>query len=183
MRSRFQPFRISRKCWSCSLFMYASPRLVMYGVTLRGPASRLPASRVSSPSPSAGGAVRAAVASPLAAEGTPFAVTTMRSAGGDLRMACATGVELAAALTLATGAGFATEAGLAAAVAGLATAAAGLETGALAVLLAATVFVAGFFAVNLGFSAFFGFAGFAAARLVGIVCRSRPGSDGGPVCR
>jgi len=34
--------------------------------------------------------------------------------------------------------------------------------------LAATGFVAGFFAVNLGFSAFFGLAGFAAARLVGI---------------
>jgi hypothetical protein len=34
--------------------------------------------------------------------------------------------------------------------------------------LAATGFVAGFFAVNLGFSALFGLAGFAAARLVGM---------------
>jgi hypothetical protein len=34
--------------------------------------------------------------------------------------------------------------------------------------LAATLFAADFFAVNLGFSTFFGLAGFAAARLVGM---------------
>src|SRR5580658_4326574 len=33
-----------RKCSSCSLLMYCSPRLTMYGCTLRGPASRLPGS-------------------------------------------------------------------------------------------------------------------------------------------
>ena len=36
--------RILRKCSSCSLLMYCSPRLAMYGGTLRGPASRLPGS-------------------------------------------------------------------------------------------------------------------------------------------
>jgi hypothetical protein len=46
-------------------------------------------------------------------------------------------------------------------------------------IFAATDFVAGFFAVNFGFSAFFGFADFAAARLVGIVDSSRPGSETG----
>jgi hypothetical protein len=50
-------------------------------------------------------------------------------------------------------------------------------------VLATTALAAGFFAVNLGFSAFFGLAGFAAARLVGIVGRSRPESRRGPVCR
>ena len=44
MRSRFQLLRIVRKCSSCSLLMYCSPRLTMYGCTLRGPASRLPGS-------------------------------------------------------------------------------------------------------------------------------------------
>ena len=46
MRSRFQPFRMFLKCSSCTAFMYCSPRLAMYGVTFRGPASRLPASVV-----------------------------------------------------------------------------------------------------------------------------------------
>src|SRR5262245_127924 len=150
MRSRFQPFRMSRKCWSCSLFMYASPRLVMYGVTLRGPASKLPASMVSSASLSAA----RGVALMPAADGTPVAVTTMRSDGGVLRMACATGVALA--LLLATGAGFAAGVGFAGAAAlagGAAFAGAGL------VLLAAAAFGAGFLAVNFGFSTFFGFAG------------------------
>ena len=106
--------------------------------------------------------------------GTPLAVTTMRSAGGDLRMACATGVAAVAAL--------ATGAGLAAAGAGFAgaTALAGAALAAgLAGLLAATGFVAGFFAVNFGFSTFFGFADFAAARLVGIGVAPGPYSDGG----
>jgi hypothetical protein len=49
--------------------------------------------------------------------------------------------------------------------------------------LAATVFVAGFFAVNFGFSTFFGFADFAAARLVGIGVAPDPYSVRGPVCR
>src|SRR5688572_15540270 len=108
--------------------------------------------------------------------GTPVAVTTMRSAGaGDLRTAWAmlgAGAELAAA---ATGAGF--ETGLTGA-AGLAAAEAFTGAG-FAAGLAATVFAAGFFAVNLGFSTFFALAGFAAARLVGMCCRSRPGSGKG----
>src|SRR5256886_4222940 len=53
MRSRFQLLRIRRKCSSCCLLMYCSPRLAMYGCTLRGPASRLPGSIVSPSSPSA----------------------------------------------------------------------------------------------------------------------------------
>src|SRR5690606_9661963 len=40
IRSRFQLLRIVRKCSSCSLLMYCSPRRGMYGFTLRGPASR-----------------------------------------------------------------------------------------------------------------------------------------------
>src|SRR4051812_22452723 len=88
IRSRFQELRMLRKCSSCSLFMYASPRLVMYGVTLRGPASRLPGSTLSSPSLSA-----ARAAAELGEfEGTPVAVTTMRSGGEDLRIAWATDV-------------------------------------------------------------------------------------------
>src|SRR5262245_19356189 len=164
MRSRFQLLRMLRKCSSCSLFMYASPRLVMYGVTLRGPASRLPASISSSESLSLA-AARGVFATP-GDEGTPVAVTTMRSDGGDLRMACATGVELAG-LAAWAGAGF-TAAGLAGAATGLAAAAGVLVAAGFAAVLAATGFVAGFFAVNLGFSTFFGLAGFAAARLVGI---------------
>src|SRR5579863_488653 len=60
MRSCFQLSRMLRKCSSCSLLMYSSPRLAMYGWTLRGPASRLPgsAASASSPSPAAGGIVR-----------------------------------------------------------------------------------------------------------------------------
>src|SRR5690349_1988793 len=162
MRSRFQPLRMLRKCSSCSLFMYASPRLVMYGVTLRGPASRLPASGLSSESLSLA-AARAALARP-GDEGTPLAVTTMRSEGGDLRMACATGVAFAGAAWAA--AGFA--AGLAGGARGLAAAAGVFGAAGFAAVLAATGFVAGFFAVNLGFSTFFGLAGFAAARLVGM---------------
>src|SRR4051812_2050882 len=94
----------------------------------------------------------------------------MRSEGGVLRIAWATG--LAGAET-AAGAGLpCAAAGLApgAALAGVADLAA---AGFAALFTAATGFVAGFFAVNLGFSTFFGLAGFAAARLVGIVCRSR----------
>src|SRR5580765_7470718 len=53
IRSRFQLLRMVRKCSSCSLLMYCSPRLTMYGCTLRGPASRLPGSR---PSPSSASA-------------------------------------------------------------------------------------------------------------------------------
>src|SRR3984893_16781020 len=53
MRSRFQLLRMKRKCSSCCLLMYCSPRLTMYGCTLRGPASRLPGSMVSPSSPSA----------------------------------------------------------------------------------------------------------------------------------
>ncbi len=49
--------------------------------------------------------------------------------------------------------------------------------------LVAADFAAGFFADNLGFSTFFALAGFETARLVGIVCRSRPESKRGPVCR
>src|SRR6185436_9360997 len=166
-----------RKCSSCSLFMYASPRLVMYGVTLRGPASRLPASGASSASLSFAAVRGAGLSVPI--DGTPFAVTTMRSDGGVLRIACATGV--AAAGALATGDGLLNAAGFAATVALAAT---GFAGAGLAALLAATGFVAaGFFAVNLGFSTFFGFAAFAVARLAGIVGRSRPRSDRGPVCR
>jgi hypothetical protein len=57
--------------------------------------------------------------------------------------------------------------------------AAGLAATGFAIGLAAADLAAGFFAVNLGFSGFFGLAGFAAARLVGIVRRSRPGSGKG----
>ena len=93
----------------------------------------------------------------------------MRSDGAALRMACATGVALASGAGFATGAGAGTGFG-----AGLA-AATGAFTGAgFAEDLATTGLAAGFFAVNLGFSALLGFAGFAAARLVGIVGRSRP---------
>src|SRR5437016_11474720 len=53
MRSRFQLLRMLRKWSSCSLLMYCSPRLAMYGWTLRGPASRLPGSTSSASSPSA----------------------------------------------------------------------------------------------------------------------------------
>ncbi len=53
MRSRFQLLRIRRKCSSCCLLMYCSPRLTMYGCTLRGPARRLPGSIASPSSPSA----------------------------------------------------------------------------------------------------------------------------------
>jgi hypothetical protein len=76
---------------------------------------------------------------------------------------------------LTTGAGFAAGAGEAFDE-GFAGALAGAG---FAEALAATGLAAGFFAVNLCFSTFFGLAGFAAARLVGIVCRSRPGSKGG----
>ena len=61
MRSRFQLLRMLRKCSSCSLLMYSSPRLTMYGCTLRGPASRLPGSTASPSStsgPAADGAPR-----------------------------------------------------------------------------------------------------------------------------
>src|SRR5688572_27493264 len=154
--------------------MYCSPRLAMYGVTLRGPASRLPAS-LSSPS-SAAWAARALAAMPVWLD-TPVAVTTMRSEGAALRMAWATGVALAGDAGFATGAG-------AGAGFGAGLAATGAFTGAgLAEDLAATGLAAGFFAVNLGFSALLGFAGFAAARLVGIVGRSRPFFGRGPVCR
>ena len=75
------------------------------------------------------------------------------------------------------GAGFAAGAG---AALGTGFAAAGALAGAgFAGALAATGLAAGFFAVNFGFSTFLGLAGFAAARLVGIVCRSRPGSRRG----
>src|SRR3954463_13030521 len=105
----------------------------------------------------------------------PFAVTTMRSEGGALRIACATGVEAGAAVE--AGAGLPRPAaGFAAAVA--LTGVAGLPAAGFAVLFTATGFVAGFFSVNFGFSTFFGFAGFAAARLVGIVGRSRPRHGG-----
>jgi hypothetical protein len=67
----------------------------------------------------------------------------------------------------AAGAGAGFDAGFAAATGALTGA--GFEE-----VLAATGLAAGFFAVNLGFSALLGFAGFAAARLVGIVGRSRP---------
>src|SRR5688572_20545479 len=177
MRSRFQLLRMLRKCSSCTLFMYASPRLAMYGVTLRGPASRLPASSDSSPSPSPCTGRGVAVIPP--ADGIPFAVTTMRSDGGDLRMAWATGV--APAAWLAAGAGLTGATGLTGAAA--LVVAADLVGEDFAADFAATGFVAGFFAVNFGFSAFFGLAGFAAARLVGIVCRSRPRFGWGPVCR
>src|SRR5262245_33395515 len=53
IRSRFQLNKMLRKCSSCSLFMYCSPRLAMYGCTLRGPARRL-VSPMSLSSPSAG---------------------------------------------------------------------------------------------------------------------------------
>ena len=100
-----------------------------------------------------------------------MAVTTMRSEGGPLRIAWATGV------ALTTGAGFAAGTGV---TFGEGFTAAGALAGADFVeALAATGLAAGFFAVNFGFSAFLGFAGFAAARLVGIVCRSRPGSRRG----
>ena len=52
MRSRFQPWRMLRKWSSCSLLMYCSPRLAMYGLTSRGPARRLPGSSPSLSSPS-----------------------------------------------------------------------------------------------------------------------------------
>jgi hypothetical protein len=83
-------------------------------------------------------------------------------------MACATGVALASDAGFeGAGAGTGFGAGLAAAT--------GAFTGAgFAEDLATTGLAAGFFAVNLGFSALLGFAGFAAARLVGIVGRSRP---------
>src|SRR5690242_5510327 len=159
MRSRFQPFRMFLKWSSWTEFMYCSPRLAIYGVTFRGPASRLPASLSS---PSSGCAARTLAAMPDWL-GTPVAVTTMRSDGAALRMAWATGV------ALASGAGFADAGAGAGFAAGLA-AATGAFTGAgLAEDLATTALAAGFFAVNLGFSAFFGLAGFAAARLVGIV--------------
>src|SRR3954465_4143688 len=97
----------------------------------------------------------------------------MRSAGGDLRMACATGV--AAVAALATGTGLAAGA----AFAGAATLTGAALAAGLAGVLAATGFVAGFFAVNFGFSTFFGFAGLAAARLVGIGVAPGPYSGGG----
>src|SRR6516165_8912592 len=62
IRSRFQLLRMLRKWSSCSLFMYSSPRLTMYGLTSRGPARRLPGSIPSLSSPSvfrAGAAGRA----------------------------------------------------------------------------------------------------------------------------
>src|ERR1700730_2281103 len=63
MRSRFQLLRIRRKCSSCCLLMYCSPRLTMYGCTLRGPASSLPGSIVS---PSSTSALTAGAATELA---------------------------------------------------------------------------------------------------------------------
>jgi hypothetical protein len=75
-------------------------------------------------------------------------------------------------VALAAGAGFATGIGV---TFGEGFTMAGALAGAgFTEALAATGLAAGFFAVNFGFSAFFGLAGFAAARLVGIVCRSRP---------
>ncbi len=92
----------------------------------------------------------------------------MRSDGAALRIACATGV------ALASGAGFAAGTGRHGFGAGFAAATGAFAGAGFAEVLAATGLAAGFFAVNFGFSAFFGFAGFAAARLVGIVGRSRP---------
>src|SRR3984893_3075784 len=63
MRSRFQLLRMKRKCSSCCLLMYCSPRLTMYGCTLRGPASSLPGSIVS---PSSTSALTAGAATELA---------------------------------------------------------------------------------------------------------------------
>jgi hypothetical protein len=105
----------------------------------------------------------------MPAEGTAFAVTTMGSEGGVLRIACATG---AAGAAETAAAGFTAATGFA----GAAAFAAGALLADFAGLFATTGFVAGFFAVNFGFSTFFGFADFAAARLVGIVGRSRPGT-------
>src|SRR5689334_17733879 len=125
----------------------------------------------SSPSSAFAAAARATDMLPLLLD-TPVAVTTIRSGGaGVLRAAWTTLLDAGA--SLAAGAGVLTglEAGLAA-TAGL-VAAAVLAGAALAVGLAATVFAAGFFAVNLGFSTFFGLAGFAAARLVGMFRRSK----------
>src|SRR5580704_17584446 len=78
IRSRFQLLRMLRKCSSCSLLMYCSPRLTMYGCTLRGPASRLPGS---SDSPSSASALTGAG---RGAEGTAEAVTGSARARGFL---------------------------------------------------------------------------------------------------
>jgi hypothetical protein len=108
----------------------------------------------------------------MPAEGTAFAVTTMGSEGGVLRIACATGAGAAAETAAA---GFTAATGFA----GAAAFAAGALVADFAGLFATTGFVAGFFAVNFGFSTFFGFADFAAARLVGIGVAPGPYSDGG----
>ena len=173
MRSRFQLLRMLRKCSSCSLFMYASPRLVMYGVTLRGPASRLPASSDSSASSSFGGGARRG----SDASRRRDAIRGHDDALGRWRLADGLGNGRGAGGWLGAGAGF-TATRLSPGARRLGAAGALVAAG-FAAVLAATGFVAGFFAVNLGFSAFFGLAGFAAARLVGIVCRSRPESRRG----
>jgi hypothetical protein len=111
----------------------------------------------------------------LCAFGTAVAVTTLRSGGGVLRTACAMVGLLAAP---AAGAGVAAAAGFAEEAADFAAALAFAAAG-LAGDFGAADFAAGFFAVNLGFSTFFAFAGFETARFVGILCRSRPLSGKG----
>src|SRR3569833_387788 len=98
MRSRFQLFKISRKCSVCSLLMYCSPRLTMYGWTLRGPASRLPGSTPSLSSFSAAliawddRAARECARTSLGALGDSFGATSSGAAGPALRISMVSSV-------------------------------------------------------------------------------------------
>src|SRR6185503_980641 len=164
MRSRFQVLRIWRKCSSCSLPMYCSPRRGMYGLTLRGPASRLvletsglSASSASLP-PAASRSLRFRGVTGLAGVGLAGIVALAR-AGFDATVAGAGCALTAAGFGTGAGAGLAT---------GFATA---FGLGAGLALTTSTGFFAGaaflaesaFFAMV--FLAFVAFAGFLAAIL------------------
>src|SRR6185436_12392197 len=171
MRSRFQVLRIRRKCSVCSLFMYCSPRRGMYGLTLRGPASRL-VLETSGLSPSS--------ASPPAAASRSLMFRGVTGLAGIVGLAGIAAVArtgfagtLAAEGCGLTAAGFGTGAGVGLA-AGFATAlglGAGLGLATAAGFFAGAAFLAesAFFAMV--FLAFVAFAGFLAA-----ILRSLPGT-------
>src|SRR5688572_6765642 len=171
MRSRFQVLRIRRKCSVCSLFMYCSPRRGMYGLTLRGPASRLVLA-TSGPSPSS--ASPPAVSRSFKFKGVTglagivgLAGTVVAARTGFEGTVAGAGCALTAAgfgggAAVGLAAGFATAFGLGAGLA-FATTAGGFLAG------AAFLSESAFFAMV--FLAFVAFAGFLAA-----ILRSLPGA-------
>src|SRR3569833_1849221 len=151
MRSRFQLFKISRKCSVCSLLMYCSPRLTMYGWTLRGPASRLPGSTPSLSSFSAAliawddRAARVCARTSLGALGDSFGATSSGAAGPALRISMVSSVFVE----------MGSSAAINGAETGIRTGAAAAETGSAGSMRATTAFftAAGRFVFFLPFAA------------------------------